>query len=315
MLDHRLHVLRVVAERGTVTGAAEALRYSPSAVSHQLRSLARDLGVTLLERDGRGVRLTSTAHLLLEHADGLFQQWEQVRSDLAAAEPDRPSLLRLCGFSTAAAALLPHVAAQLQQEHPGYAVRIIEADPEECFELLLADVADLAVVAATPSLPPRSDPRFDQASLTDDPLDLLVSADHPLARRSSVHLREAADEPWIMDRPDRPLHGLVLAACNAAGFTPTIAHEVHEWDAGAALVEVGLGVCLVPRLARLPATAQTARIPLRGDPTPARHLLTCVRRGSRDRPSIAAALAALEVVADRRTERVPDSAPPEEPHR
>lgn len=311
MLDHRLNVLRVVAERGTVTGAAEALRYSPSAVSHQLRSLARDLGVTLLERDGRGVRLTGTAQLLLEHTDGLFEQWERVRSELAAAEPDSPTLLRLCGFSTAAAALLPHVAARVVAENPGYTVRIIEADPEECFELLLADEADLAVVVATPSLPPRSDPRFDQASLTDDPLDLLVPATHPLAQRSAVFLREAADEPWIMDRPDRPLHGLVLAACNAAGFTSTVAHEVHEWDAGAALVEVGLGVCLVPRLARLPASARTARIPLRGDPTPARHLLTCVRRGSRGRPSIAAALEALEVVADRRTGKVPGAVPTE----
>lgn len=299
MIDRRLHVLRVVAQHGTVTAAAEALSFSPSAVSHQVRSLARDLGVTLLEQDGRGIRLTSAARVLLQHSDELFAHWEEIRAEVAKASPDRPTSLRLCGFSTAAAALLPRVATEVRNAHPRCTVRIIEADPEECFDLLLAEQVDLAVVIATESIPPRSDPRFDQESLLDDPLDLLVPDDHPLASRPSVLLSDAAGEPWIMDRPGRALHGLVLTACASAGFTPSIAHEIHEWDTGAALVGAGFGVSLVPRLARLPAGDRIVRVPLRGDPAPARHILTGVRRGSREQPAIASALSALRTLAHR----------------
>jgi DNA-binding transcriptional LysR family regulator len=297
MIDRRLHVLRVVAAHGTLTAAAAALSYTPSAVSHQLRSLAQDLGVTLLEPEGRGVRLTVAARILLERADELFTRWEQVRAELAETEPGRVASLRLCGFSTAAAALLPHVAARVRAAHPHCVIRIIEADPADCFDLLLTEQADVAVVVAVPSLPPTSDLRFEQETLLEDPLDLLVPADHPLARRSSVLLREAAEESWILDRPGRPHHQLVQTACASAGFSPSLAHEAAEWDTGAALVGAGLGVALIPRLARLPDGYRIARVPLRGDPTPARHILTGVRRGSTRQPTIRTALAALEEAA------------------
>lgn len=301
MIDTRLNVLRVVAARGTVTGAAETLNFSPSAVSHQLRSLSTELGVPLLEKEGRGVRLTAAARILLRSADDLYARWEETRSELAATDPHQVTSLRLCGFSTAASALLPYVATRLATEFPHCTVRIIDADPEECFDLLLAQQADLAVVVTTASIPPTTDARFDQESLLDDPLDLLVPADHRLAGRRSVVLSEAADEPWIMDRPRRPLHALVLTACAAAGFTPAVAHQTAEWDTGAALVGAGLGVALIPRLARIPTGDRVVRVPLRGDPTPARHIVTAVRRGSRGQPAIASALTALAEVAKRRT--------------
>ncbi len=190
------------------------------------------------------------------------------------------------------------VAARVHAQHPGVAVRIIEADPDECYDLLLADRADLAVVVATASLPPSSDRRFDQEPLLDDPLDLLLPVDHPLAGETSALLSETSADPWIMDRPGRPYHQLVLTACAEAGFTPEVAHEATEWETGAALVAAGLGIAMIPRLARIPAGYTVARVPLRGDPSPARHLLTSVRRGSRAQPAIAAALEALAAVVE-----------------
>jgi DNA-binding transcriptional LysR family regulator len=305
MIDARLHVLRMLAEHGTVTAVAQALNYTPSAVSHQLQTLARDVRVTLLVQDGRRVRLTPAARTLLAHADGLFAQWETIQGEVTRSAGEVSGALRMCGFSTAAAALLPFVAQRVVEAHPRVTVRIIEADPEDCFDLLLADQADLAVVVATQSLPPSTDPRFDQQPLLDDPLDLLVPEGHRLAGLSSVFLRQAADEPWLLDRPGRPHHQLVLAACGAAGFTPTAAHEAAEWDTGAALVAAGFGVALVPRLARLPAGYPIVRVPLRGDPRPARNILTGVRRGSRDQPVLATALDALETIAARSREQVP----------
>ncbi|SDT11305.1 LysR family transcriptional regulator [Microlunatus soli] len=299
MIDPRLHVLRVVAAQGTVTAAAQTLNYTPSAVSHQLRSLSRDLGVPLLEQDGRRVRLTAAARVLVARADELYARWEEIRGELDEARDVYTGSLRLCGFSTAASALLPPVVSEVRARHPYCQVRIIEADPEECFNLLLADQADVAVVVATATLPSSADPRFEQAPLLDDPLDLLVPVDNPLAARVSVLLSDAAGEDWILDRVGRPYHQLVVTACAAAGFAPSVAHESAEWDSGAALVGAGLGVALVPRLARIPADERTVRVPLRGDPIPARHILTAVRRGSRQQTGIATALAALADVARR----------------
>lgn len=316
MIDPRLHVLRMLAAHGTVTAVAHALNYTPSAVSHQLRTLARDLQVTLLVHEGRRVRLTPAARTLLAHADDLYARWETIRGEVSRSAGEEAGSLRMCGFSTAAAALLPFVASRVVEAHPRVTVRIIEADPEDCFDLLLADKADLAVVVATASLPPSTDPRFDQQPLLDDPLDLLVPTTHRLAGNASVLLSQTADEAWLMDRPGRPHHELVRTACAAAGFAPAVAHEAAEWDTGAALVAAGFGIALVPRLARLPAGYPIVRVPLRGDPLPTRHIVTGVRRGSRTQPVLSDALAALETVAAHSRELRgpgPDAGVPPEP--
>jgi DNA-binding transcriptional LysR family regulator len=287
----------MVAACGTVTGAAEALHYTPSAVSQQLRSLGKDLGVDLVVQEGRGIRLTPAARVLLEHADDLFRKWEEIRGQVAAAADVGSGTLRLCGFSTAAAALLPRVAGRVQSAHPRCTVRIIEAEPEECFELLLADQADVAVVVATATIPATNDPRFEQRHLLDDPLDLLVPETHPLAHEASVRLGDLVNEPWIMDRPGRPYHQLLQTACAAAGFSPAVAHIATEWDTGAALVAAGLGIALIPRLAHLPTGYPVVRVSLQGDPSPSRHILTGIRRGSARQPLIALALATFATAA------------------
>lgn len=106
-------------------------------------------------------------------------------------------------------------------------------------------------------------------------------------------LAEAAHEAWIMDRPGRPYQRLVAGACLAAGFSPRIAHEAVEWETGAALVHAGLGVALIPQLANLPNGYDIVRVPLRGDPRPARHLRTAIRSGSGGRPHIVTVLGAM----------------------
>jgi DNA-binding transcriptional LysR family regulator len=292
MIDlRRLHVLRMLDEHGTVTAAAAALHLTPSAVSQQIRLLGHDIGVALLERVGRGVRLTPAARVLIGHADRLYADWERVLADASAAPAG--GALRLCAFPTALAALLAPAAAELRDT---LEVELAEAGNAECFALLLAGDADIAVVLPAPDAPPRDDPRFDQQPLLHDPFDLVVPADHPLASADAVDLTAAADEPWIgADRGDDS--AIVLAACSAAGFAPRIAHDAKEWNGVVALVSHGFGVCLMPRLAPIPAHHRVVRIPLRGTPAPSRVVLTCVRRGSRGQPAIARGLAALAAVA------------------
>ena len=297
MIDRRVRVLRMVATCGTVTGAAEALHYTPSAVSQQLRTLANDLGVELVVQDGRRIRLTPAARVLLDQTESLYARWEEIRGLVALADDEGGGALRLCGFSTAAAALLPRVAARLGETQPSWQVRIIEVEPKQCFDLLLADQADVAVVVATAELPSADDPRFELNQLLMDPLDLLLPENHRLAHEPYVQLTDLADEAWIMDRPGRPYHQLLQSACAAAGFTPAVAHHAAEWDTGAAMVAAGLGIALIPRLAHPPVGYPVVRVALSGEPAPSRRIVTGIRRGSREHPTIATALRTLAEVA------------------
>ena len=169
MIDPRLRMLRVVADRGTISAAAADLGYTPSAVSHQLRTLARDVGVRLLEPDGP----QRAAHRGRAHAARATATSSSPGGRRSAGEVQRAGdggslgQLRLAGFSTAASALLPPVAAASRAAFPGSVVQITEADPEVCFELLLAEQVDLAVVVGTDPLPATNDGRFEQRAAAD----------------------------------------------------------------------------------------------------------------------------------------------------
>ncbi|OLT41186.1 LysR family transcriptional regulator [Saccharomonospora sp. CUA-673] len=299
MIDGKLRVLQLVAQHGTVTAAAAASHYTPSAVSYQLRQLSEELGVDLIEARGRGIQLTTAARTLLRHVDVLSAQANRAYAELAALSDEPSGPFTLCGFSTAATHLLPPVAAALRDRHEHVTARVFEAEPVRCFELLLAGDADLALVINTADTPPTGDDRFDQRPLLDDPLDLVVPAEHPFTRRRRVRLSDAADEDWIVGRPGSAYHDLVRTACNAAGFSPNIAHYADEWDTGAALVAHGFGVILVPRLARLHEDRPVVRVPLSGDPAPARRVLAATRRGNGAHPLVTECLEAINDVAAR----------------
>ncbi|GLY71097.1 LysR family transcriptional regulator [Amycolatopsis taiwanensis] len=300
MIDRRLRVLRAIERHGTVTAAAEVCRLTPSAVSHQIQALSRELGVTLLEPVGRGVRLTAAARTLLAHGETLAAQWEQARADLAAHRTGGVGgTLRFCGFSTAAAAVVPQAMAQLRRDHPALRLHLRETEPARSFDLLAADDTDIAVVVATPDIPAATDGTFDQHVLYDEPLDMLVGPEHPVVGRADIALSELASDPWIGSNPGRAYHQLVTLACTSAGFVPNIAHYADEWDTGAALVARGFGVALVPRLAELPARHDTRRVPVGAPPVPIRRVIAAIRAGSREQPAIAAGLAVLrQVCAD-----------------
>jgi DNA-binding transcriptional LysR family regulator len=302
MIDRRLRVLQAIARHGTVTAAAEVCRLTPSAVSHQMQALARELDLTLLEHVGRNVRLTPAARALLVHAEGLTERWEHAQAELAVhrtggAAGEATGTLRFCAFSTAASVVVPKALSLLGEAHPELRVVLLESEPARAFDLIAAGESEIGVVVATPSIPPASDGAFDQQALYDEPLDLLVGPGHPLAGLEGVALRDVADDPWIVGTPGRAYHQLVLLACTSAGFAPRVAHHVDTWDAGAALVSRGFGVALVPRLVDLPGSDRSQRIPITSPPVPSRHVLTAVRAGSQAQPGIAAGLAALRRVS------------------
>lgn len=285
MIDRRLHVLRMIRQHGTVTAAARALHLTPSAVSQQVRGMAGELHVDLLQPSGRGVSLTPAAEILLEHADRLYAEWERARAALEAHHLGERGPLRLCGFPSALAALLPSAAARLRQDGPPLQLVVVQADPADSLDKLLAGDADLAILEADTASPSATDGRFDQELLFDDPLQLLVPDDHHLARHDEVALADAAEEDWVGGPIGGSYHQIELLTCHRAGFTPRFRHRALDWSAYVAVVEAGLGVALLPRLAVRP-TGRTRSLPLGDTPAPTRRLLTCVRRGSADNPAI-----------------------------
>ncbi|MBO8185867.1 LysR substrate-binding domain-containing protein [Streptomyces spirodelae] len=298
MIDPRLQTLRVLHAEGTVTATAAVLHLTPSTVSQQLRQLAADLGVQLLQPTGRRVTLTPAAHTLVRHADMLHEQCERAAAALQAHSTGSAGHLRITGVATAMAAVMAPAVRRLHTRYPQMTFHLSEDPGEDRFRLLLADQADIAVVIPAAGTPPPDDRRYTQRPLLQEPQDLLVAEDHPLARRTTVELSDAAQETWVQAGEPHDQHQLLLSAAAAAGFTPRIEHAAVDWFAVASLVAYGHGICLMPRLAPLPSDLPVRRVPLSGPGAPTRRLVACVRRGSTAQATIARGLSALKEAAD-----------------
>ncbi|MFG2973561.1 LysR family transcriptional regulator [Streptomyces sp. NPDC048331] len=292
----KLRILRTLADQGTVTRAAEALHMTPSAVSQQLTNLARQLGVALLEAEGRRVRLTDAAHLVLRHTEAVFAQLERADAELAGYLAGDTGEVRVGAFSTAVPALVVPAVAALRRTHPGVEIRVRETEAAEAYELLSAGGVDLAL-SLTAHAPTARDPRFTRVALLEDPLDVALPPGHPLAAAADLRLADLSGDPWIYGGSG-PWSEIARSACEAAGFVPEQAHSASGWTAILAMVEAGMGVALVPRMVSSRASGVAVRVLSRDRPT--RHVLAAVRRGAESAPALAHVLAALREVASAR---------------
>ncbi|MGI5455005.1 LysR family transcriptional regulator [Streptomyces sp. CA-249302] len=276
----RLTVLRELQRRGSLARTAEALHLTPSAVSQQIAALARETGVPLTEKDGRGVRLTGQARVLLAHAEVIGAQLERARADLAAyGQGGRGSVTIGC-FSSGILGLLPGVLRDLAERLPHVRVDVVEAEPPDLFTALDAGQVDVAVAVDFAAAPPHTDGRYERVDLFTDVLDLVVPDGHRLAGQDPVPLRELARDVWIVGAAESCCGAVARSVCAAAGFTPDVRHAVNDWGALAALVEAGQGVALVPRLVReLYERRRVSVVPLLGE-APSRNVFAAVRAGA-----------------------------------
>ncbi|MFJ3921920.1 LysR substrate-binding domain-containing protein [Streptomyces sp. NPDC090022] len=300
MLDvRRLRLLRELARRGTIAAVAEALSFSPSAVSQQLAALEREAGLPLLERTGRSVRLTPAAQHLVGHADAVLERLEQADADLAEAREGLAGALRIGAFPTAARALVPAALRTLARRHPRLEPMVRETDPAAVAHALRAGDLDVALVheydfvpapeepglataplfgeamyLATPAAVPTPAPGPSPAPVpTPVPGPTLVPCPSPAAdpwppgdpdpdpapwppagpppsggAGQAALLRAHRDAPWITATPGTLCHAMTVRACQAAGFTPRVRHQVDEFATVLALVAIGQGVAVVPQL-------------------------------------------------------------------
>jgi DNA-binding transcriptional LysR family regulator len=301
MLDvRRLRVLQELDRLGTVSATASTLHLTPSAVSQQLAALAREVGCAVIERDGRNVRLTSAARLLLDRAADLFAQLEVLDAALQRYQSGDVGIVRVGAFQTASSGIVVPAAADLARSRPGLELQLVQMDAPESFRDLAAGRLDVAVSVEYVNSPASADPRFARTPLLHDEFQALLPRNHHLAAAPRVALADLRDDPWVGNLPGSPCHFVTMAACASAGFSPRVRHHIDDWGIIVELVAAGLGVGLIPTLAQPPARADVAIRPLSGPPA-ARNIFAATRRGTEEAPTVAAVLAAMAAAARRPT--------------
>lgn len=257
MLDvRRLRLLHALSVHGTVTAAAEALHVTSPAVSQQLAALEREAGVALVERDGRRLALTRAGQVLAAHTQLVLDQLAAAEADLAGLRTRVSGAVRLGAFVSAASSLLPLAIRSLRAAH-GDDVELLvhEMEPEASLPALRRGEIDIAIVHAYNIMPRDVPPSCESHELLTEQVCVALPMNDPLVQQDFVDLAALADRSWIMPRTDASCHELAQRACGAAGFVPRAQAYCDDFGVMCGLVEAGLGLALVPSLARRPGVA------------------------------------------------------------
>lgn len=309
MLDvDRLRALHAVATHGSVSAAADALGVTTSAVSQKLAKLERDTKARLIERHGRGVRITDAALLLVQHAEEILARVEQAESDFEAHRGDVAGQLSISAFPTAARGLLPTAVTELTRTYPRLDVRLAETEPPEAVREVARGSVDLAVVQDWESLPLAVPEELARQPLIDDVADLALPTTHPLARHKTVDLSRVTGEPWVSSPIGAVCYDLLVYTIRSYDVEPCITHTAAEYETQLALVSAGFGLAILPRLGRGTIPPNVRVVPTR--PVIARSVYAIWRRRAGRRPVIRAALATLREAAA----QLPHSATDSENH-
>ncbi|MGH3215685.1 MAG: LysR family transcriptional regulator [Trebonia sp.] len=316
MLDiRRLRMLHEFAARGSIARTAEALGYTPSAVSQQLAVLEREAGTPLLDRTARSAGLTAAGRRLAVHAERILAMVEEAESDLSAQAAEPSGRVVVTAFPSAAVAFAPALARSLRT-HPKLSLLLREADPAEGLQLVRSGEVEAAIVddwtgrlSALVASPPGH-ASMDGAGadhgqgvlsyyhLVRDPLVLVVARDHPAANRDlPVDLRALRNEPWLAAPSGEPSRQATDRLLAAVGLTPPVPSEFEGLGTVANLVARGLGIAIMPRLA---VGAYERRLVVRELPAGldlVRDVFAVARTASVARPSVAVIVSALRGAA------------------
>lgn len=293
---HQLRLLRELAHRGTIAAVADALSYSPSAVSQQLSLLERNAGVPLLERSGRRVALTPAGANLVRHAEVILERLETARTELAEGR-EVAGPLRLGIYPSAARALASGLLVSLRRSYPRLEPWVWEVDPADAPDALRAGQLDLALTHYYDSgqgggagHPPPVEPGIQSRPVFTERMLLATPADpDPAPEPDDDPVRRWRHAPWILPTPGTLCHTSVTRLCEASGFHVDSWHRVDDYDTALALVAAGAGVAVVPDLSAQnppPGTVLTP-LPLR------RRSEVAFRGGAAAHPTVEAFIAAL----------------------
>ncbi len=272
-----LRALVAVEQQGSVVAASEAMGFSPSAVSQQIKKLEKQSGVTVLERHGRGVLLTDRGMALAEYGRRILGELEELQATLLA-DPTKPSgVLRLVGFSTACRGLVGPMLRKLGANQAaaaasasgssglggsGLEIRVVAEDPREAVQRVATGEADLGVVHNWHSVPLVIPENMVHEDLCLDTADVLLNSAHPLAGRTAVEPSDLVDERWISTPAGAICNEALLAILAGLGRMPDIRIYDPDFSTHIAMVQQGVAVALVPRLGRPELPAGVVAVPV-----------------------------------------------------
>ncbi|MFJ4860487.1 LysR family transcriptional regulator [Streptomyces sp. NPDC088748] len=296
MIDvQRLRVLRAVAEHGSFNRAAGALLLTPSAVSQHIAALERTVGHPVAVRSTRGVTLTEPGRLLVEAAESISAELDQVRHAIDRLTAERPRLT-VATFTSGGRHLLPAALARLVAEHPEVELTVLEREPEDAAAMVRGGAADLALAyhfGGPPPVRPGERPGLDWVPLMEDPLWLVLPRGHRLADRASVSLAELDADRWVLGC--LRTEAFLRRYTELAGIDLRVAASTTDYFFAQTLVAAGVGVSLIPHVSLAPAL-ELAMVRIE-HPRPARHFGLILPRRRRPQPYTQALAAALTAVA------------------
>ncbi|WP_052373051.1 LysR family transcriptional regulator [Amycolatopsis taiwanensis] len=303
----RLRVLHTVSVTGSVSNAARTLHVTTSAISQQIARLEREVGQRLVERHGRGIRLTEAGTFLARDAGELLTHVERVEAGLAEHRGTVTGTLAVAAFATAARGLLPGVLGTLRSRYPELRVSLSEREPHESIPALSRGRLDIAIVQEWPGDELTIPDGLTRCDLSEDTFDLALPADHPLAGRDRLAITELLDEDWIAWSDGQICHDWLVRTLRANDAQPCIAHTASEHATQLALVAAGLGVALIPRLGRDHAPSSVHFVPI--TPAPARRIFALQRTSASARPALRATLDTLQRAANSPADARPTKPP------
>lgn len=284
--------LRAVDEHGSVVGAAQALGFTPSAVSQQIKRLERQAGVVLLERVGRGVLLTGAGRRLVDEGRRLLGDMERIEADLHASIDAVTGELRVTTFSTAMRGLVAPAARRVLDAHPELRVTLAEEEPWETLDLVARGRSDVGLVHSWGDVALNVPDHVVGNVVGHDLAEVVVHRRDPLSERAVVTPADLAETDWIATPTGTICREWLERMYVGTGHRPRIVHQAREFDSHLAMVAAGLGVALVPRLGRSPLPAGVTAVALE-DPVPTRTVLAFHRRSQTNSPAVRAVIAAL----------------------
>jgi DNA-binding transcriptional LysR family regulator len=278
MLDvKRLRILREVVTQGSFSAAADALYMSQSAVSQQIATLEREVGMKLLERTREGTVPTDAGRTLVDHADAAIARLEEAERELAAIAGLEGGEVRIASFPSASATLLTMAVSEFVDRHPKVRLSVTEAEPEESMPKLRAGDVDLALTFDYLALPGEEERDVERTLLLTESMHVALPGGHRLADRQTVPMTELRDEVWLSGDCPSSCGEMVKRACRDAGFDPRVGFESDDYNVLQGFVAAGLGVTLLPDLA-LPTVRSDIVVLPTDPPAPVRRVWAETRR-------------------------------------
>ena len=290
----RLRLLWELHARGTIAAVAEALNYSPSAVSQQLALLERETGVQLLRKVGRTLELTTAAAALVTETEVLLAGLERAEAALHRSHEEVAGTVRLSVFQTALLAIMPAALRRLREEHPRLRVEMVQHEPETALHETWARSFDLVVAEQYPGHAAPHFPGLDRQPLTSDEIRLALplpgAGDKNFDAASA--LADAATLPWVMEPHGAASRHWAEQLCRSAGFEPDVRYETADLQAHVRLIESGNAVALLPGLFHRDLTQRIRLVDLPG--APERLVFTSARAASAGNPALLVVREALQ---------------------